>query len=65
MTSLLQYHSDFLDIVQLLTQQLPKQGYVADNLKLYLQNVSGCYHNPADGYEIFISQMTIYFVLFT
>jgi hypothetical protein len=26
-------HSDFLDIVQLLTQKLPKKGYVAPMLK--------------------------------
>ena len=56
---------DVLDISQLLTQKLLKQGYVAHRLKLSLQKFKGRYHNLDDHYEISISQMTIYFVLFT
>ena len=44
------HYSDILDRVQLLTQKLIKQGYVAPRLKSSLQK--------PDRYEISISQMT-------
>jgi hypothetical protein len=52
-------YREFLDRVQLLTQKLPTQGYVATRLKSSLQKVYGCHHNTVDRYKIFISQMTM------
>jgi len=52
-------YSDFLDRVQLMTQKLLKQGYVALRLKASLQKFYRRHHNLADHYEIFISQMTM------
>jgi hypothetical protein len=45
--------------VQLLKQELFKQGYVAPMLKLSLQICYGCHHALFDRYEISISQMTM------
>ena len=47
-------YSDFLDRAQLLTQNLPKQGYVAPMLKLSLQIFYGRYHNRVDRCDIYM-----------
>jgi hypothetical protein len=56
--------SDFLYRAQLLTQKLLKQGYVASRLKSSIQKFYGCHHNLVDRYELSITQMTIYLLLF-
>jgi hypothetical protein len=58
-------YSDFLDITQLLTQELLKQDYVTLRLKSSLQNFYDRYHHLVDPYEISISQMTMNRFLFT
>jgi hypothetical protein len=58
-------YSDFLDITQLLTQELLKQDYVTLRLKSSLQNFYDRYHDLVDPYEISISQMTMNRFLFT
>jgi hypothetical protein len=58
-------YSDFLVRAQLLTQKLPKQGYVAPRLKSSLQKLYSRHHNLVERYEISISQMTIDFLRFT
>jgi hypothetical protein len=52
-------YSECLHRVQLLKQELFKQGYVAPMLKLSLQICYGCHHALFDRYEISISQMTM------
>ena len=52
--------SDFLDRAQLMTQKLPKQGYVAHHYK----KVYGRHHNLVGRYEICISQLKIDLLLF-
>ena len=64
MTSFFQYHSDILDISQLLTQKLLKQDYVTHSLNVSLHKLLGRYHTFVERYEISISQMTIDIVLF-
>ena len=56
---------DFLDRPQQLTQMLLKQGYFAPRLKSSLQTFDGRHHNLVDRYEMFISQLTTDFLLFT
>jgi hypothetical protein len=56
---------DFLDRPQQLTQMLLKQGYFAPRLKSSLQKFDGRHHNLVDRYEMFISQLTTDFLLFT
>jgi hypothetical protein len=58
-------YSDFLDISKLMTQNLPKQGYVTPRLRLSLQIFYGRYHNRVDRCEISIPQMTMDHLLFT
>ena len=58
-------YSDFLDRLQLLTQKLLKQGYVAPRLKSSLQKFYGRHHDLVDRDEISISQMTMDRLLFT
>jgi hypothetical protein len=65
MTALFQYHSDVLDISQLLAQNLLKHCYVAHRLKLSLQILYGRYYNPGDRYEMSISHIPTDFVLLT
>ena len=54
-------YSDCLNRAHLLTQKLPKQGYVAPRLKSSLQKLYGRHHDLVDRYEISIPQMTITF----
>ena len=50
--------------IQLLTQMLLKQGYVALRLKSSLQKFDCRHHHLVDRYGIFISQMTMDLLLF-
>ena len=58
-------YSDFLGRFKLPAQKLLKQGYVAPRLKSSIQQLYGRHHNLVDRYEISISQMTMYLLLFT
>ena len=49
----------FLDITQLLTQDLLKPVYAPPRLKSYLQKFDVRLHELVDRYEISISQMTM------
>jgi hypothetical protein len=53
-------YSDFLDRVQLLTQKLLKQDYVAPRLKSSLQKLYGRHHNLVDRYEISVSNLLLF-----
>ena len=57
-------YSNKLDIVQLLTQRLLKQGYVAPRLKSSQQKLYRRHHNLVDRSEVSISQMTMDLLLF-
>ena len=58
-------YSDFLNIAQLLTEELLKQDYVTLRLKSSLEKFYDRHHDLVDRYEISISQMTMNRFLFT
>jgi len=51
-------YSDFLDIAQLLTQKILKQGYVPPKLRSPLQTFYSRHHHLVNIYEIALPQIT-------